>query len=215
MECRIDQIAMKKFTTIDFLRSYPAATGQMGGVLSRLWRFAFGDPQRRFKITIIGLDNAGKTTALYRLLEGVVVNTQPTVGSNVETIERGNVRLQCWDLAGQVAFRQGWTTFFNGTDAVLFIVDSSDRDRIGEARDELFRVIKDEATSKCCILVLANKQDVPNCMSLNEVMEKLQLSEIKDREWSVLPTCSLTGQGLEEAIDWIVVHLNKATQGAT
>lgn len=184
----------------------------MGGLLSKLWRFAFGDPQRRFKITIIGLDNAGKTTALYRLLEGVVVNTQPTVGSNVETIERENVRLQCWDLAGQTPFRQGWTTFFNGTDAILFLVDSSDRARIGEARDELFRVIKDEATTNCCILVLANKQDLPNCMSLNDVMESLQLSEIKEREWSILPSCSLTGQGLEEAVDWLVMHLNKESK---
>jgi small GTP-binding protein len=78
---------------------------------------------------LAGLGNAGKTTALSRLLDGVVVNTSPTVGSNVETIERKNVRLQCWDLAGQTAFRQGWTTFFNGTDVILFIVDSSDREQ--------------------------------------------------------------------------------------
>ena len=180
----------------------------MGGILSSLWRFAFGNPQRRFKITIIGLDNAGKTTALYRLLDGVVVNTQPTVGSNVETIERRNVRLQCWDLAGQTAFRKGWSTFFNGTDAILFIVDSSDRQRISEARNELFRVLDDEATKNCCILVLANKQDLPNCLALNEMIESLQLSEIKDHEWSILPTCSLTGQGLDEAVDWLVMHLD-------
>jgi small GTP-binding protein len=182
----------------------------MGILFSRIWRLAFGDPQRRFKITIIGLDNAGKTTALYRLLEGVVVNTQPTVGSNVETIERRNVRLQCWDLAGQTAFRQGWTTFFNGTDALLFVVDSGDRGRIREARNELFRVLADESTARCCILVLANKQDLPNCMSLTEVMENLQLSEIKDHEWSILPSCSLTGQGLEAAIDWLVLRLDSA-----
>ena len=186
----------------------------MGGLFSKLWRFAFGDPQRRFKITIIGLDNAGKTTALYRLLQGVVINTQPTVGSNVETIERQNVKLQCWDLAGQTAFRQGWTTFFNGTDAILFIVDSSDRTRIGEARTELFRVLEDESTGNCCILILANKQDLPNCMSVTDVMESLQLSEIKDHEWSILPSCSLTGQGLEEAVDWFVAHLDNSNNNA-
>lgn len=182
----------------------------MGGLLSSLWKFAFGNPQKRFKITIIGLDNAGKTTALYRLLNGVVVNTQPTVGSNVETIEHNNVRLQCWDLAGQTAFRKGWNTFFQGTDAILFIVDSSDRARIGEARSELFRVLEDDVTEKCCVLVLANKQDLPNCLSLNEVMENLQLSDIKEHEWSILPACSLTGQGLDEAVDWLVRHLDNA-----
>ena len=179
----------------------------MGGILSSLWSFAFGNPQKRYKITIIGLDNAGKTTALYRLLEGVVTNTQPTVGSNVETIERKNVRLQCWDLAGQTAFRKGWTTFFNGTDSLLFVIDSGDRKRISEARDELFRVLKEESTEKCNVLILANKQDLPNCMTLNEITENLQLSDIKDREWSIFPSCSLTGQGLDEAIDWIVMHL--------
>lgn len=180
----------------------------MGGLFSKLFRLAFGDPQRRFKITIIGLDNAGKTTALYRLLEGVVVNTQPTVGSNVETIERQNVRLQCWDLAGQTAFRQGWSNFFSGTDAILFIIDSSDRQRIAEARKELFRVLEESTTEKCAVLVLANKQDLPNCMSLNEVMENLQLQEIKEHEWTILPSCSLTGQGLEEAVDWLVMKLD-------
>ena len=184
----------------------------MGGLLSGLWRFAFGNPQQRFKITIVGLDNAGKTTALYRLLDGVVVNTQPTVGSNVETIERRNVRLQCWDLAGQTAFRKGWSTFFNGTDAILFIVDSSDRQRVGEARTELFRVLEDESTKGCCILILANKQDLPNCLALNELIESLQLAEIKEHEWSILPSCSLTGQGLDEAVDWLVMHLENAKQ---
>ena len=180
----------------------------MGGLLSALWKFAFGNPQKRYKITIIGLDNAGKTTALYRLLNGTTVNTQPTVGSNVETIERQNVRLQCWDLAGQTAFRSGWTTFFNETNAILFIVDSSDRARLGEARNELFRVLDDESTKGCCILVLANKQDIPDCLSLSAVTEGLQLAEIKDHEWSILPSCSLTGQGLEEAVAWLVQHLD-------
>jgi len=182
----------------------------MGGLLSGLWRFAFGNPQKRFKITIIGLDNAGKTTALYRLLDGVVVNTQPTVGSNVETIERKNVRLQCWDLAGQTAFRKGWSTFFNGTDALLFVIDSSDRNRIGEAREELFRVLADDSTENCSVLVLANKQDLPNCMSISEITQNLQLSEIKNREWTIFPSCSLTGQGLDEAIDWVIMHLEQA-----
>lgn len=182
----------------------------MGGLLSGLWRFAFGNPQRKFKITIIGLDNAGKTTALYRLLDGVVINTQPTVGSNVETIERKNVKLQCWDLAGQTSFRKGWTTFFNGTDAIIFVVDSSDRNRVAEARNELFRVLEDESTGKCNLLVLANKQDLPNCLTLSEMMESLQLSEIKAHHWTILPACSLTGQGLEEAVDWLVMQLDKA-----
>ena len=183
----------------------------MGSALSSLWKFAFGNPQKRFKLTIVGLDNAGKTTALYRLLDNVVVNTQPTIGSNVETIERKNVKLQCWDLGGQAPFRSSWSTFFNGTDAILFVVDSSDKSRVKEAKTELFKVLEDDATEKCCILVLANKQDLPGCFTISELIEELDLSDIKDRTWTIIPSCSLTGQGLNTAIDWIVMQINKSS----
>ena len=180
----------------------------MGGLLSGLWRLAFGNPQKKYKVTIIGLDNAGKTTALYKLFSGVVVNTIPTVGSNCEVIERDNVRLQCWDLAGQTQYRLNWKTFFSGTNAILFVVDSADRSRIDEARKELFRVLEDESTANCCICVLANKMDLPNSLSQAEVTASLQLTDIpKEHAWGIFPTCAFTGQGLEEVIDWLVLHL--------
>ena len=53
-----------------------------------------------FKILIVGLHNAGKTTILYKLSLGEVVVTSPTIGSNVEEVNHNNVKFQVWDLGG-------------------------------------------------------------------------------------------------------------------
>ena len=106
-----------------------------------------------------------------------------------------------------------WSTFFAGTDAILFVVDAADRARIEEARRELFRVLEDESTKNCCICVLANKMDLPNSLSQQEVTSSLQLTEIsKDHAWGIFPTCAFTGQGLNEVVNWLVQHLSEPTQ---
>lgn len=51
-------------------------------------------PGKDYKIVIVGLDNAGKTTTLYKLHLGEVVTTHPTVGSNVEELVYKNIRFE-------------------------------------------------------------------------------------------------------------------------
>nr|XP_016435646.1 PREDICTED: ADP-ribosylation factor 1-like [Nicotiana tabacum] len=68
----------------------------MGLVFSRLFSSLFGNKEAR--ILVLGLDNAGKTTILYRLQMGEVVSTIPTIGFNVETVQYNNIKFQVWDL---------------------------------------------------------------------------------------------------------------------
>ena len=65
------------------------------------------------------------------------------------------------DVGGQDKVRPLWRHFSSAT-ALIFVVDSADRDRIGEAKDEFHRAIQDRSWSDADILVLANKQDLPN-----------------------------------------------------
>lgn len=64
----------------------------MGAFLSRFWFMLF--PAKEYKIVVVGLDNAGKTTTLYKLHLGEVVTTHPTVGSNVEELVYKNIRFE-------------------------------------------------------------------------------------------------------------------------
>nr|CAH8853322.1 unnamed protein product [Trichobilharzia regenti] len=111
----------------------------MGGIFSLFSRL-FGSKERR--ILILGLDGAGKTTILYRLQVGEVVTTIPTIGFNVETVVHKNLKFQVWDLGGQTSIRPYWRCYYSNTDAIIYVVDSMDRDRMGISKQELFSMLE-------------------------------------------------------------------------
>ncbi|KAH8876852.1 ADP-ribosylation factor 6 isoform 1 [Schistosoma japonicum] len=170
----------------------------MGKLFSKL----FGNKEMR--ILMLGLDAAGKTTILYRLKLGSSVSTIPTVGFNVETVTYKNVKFNVWDVGGQEKIRPLWRHYFTGSQGLIFVVDSSDRDRIEEARQELHRIAADREMQDAVILVFANKQDLPNAMKPNEIQERLMLAKLSQgRLWYVQPSIATTGEGLYEGLTWL------------
>eukprot|EP00931_Biecheleriopsis_adriatica_P061448 TRINITY_DN36948_c0_g1_i1.p1 TRINITY_DN36948_c0_g1~~TRINITY_DN36948_c0_g1_i1.p1 ORF type:complete len:211 (-),score=53.70 TRINITY_DN36948_c0_g1_i1:21-629(-) len=171
-------------------------------VLSSMWVRLYG--QQEVCIIMVGLDNAGKTTMLYRLKLGVAVRTLPTMGFNVEKLEYKNIVFTMWDLGGQTRTRQIWQHYYQNTDALIFVVDSSDRDRIDEAQEELMKMLKREEMRDAVLLVMANKRDMPNAMNNQELAQRLGLHGLsKGREWHVQETTATTGDGLHEGLDWL------------
>merc|ERR1711985_1976 len=163
----------------------------MGGVaFSQVWaRFTRLQEQR---VLMVGLDAAGKTTVLYKLKLGEVVTTIPTIGFNVETVEYKNIKFTVWDVGGQDKIRKLWRHYYHGTEGLIFVIDSSDRDRIEDARDELMKMLVDEEMKDAVLLVFANKQDLPNAMSASEVTNKLDLLSVRDKPWFIQSTCATT-----------------------
>merc|ERR1712122_145319 len=113
------------------------------------------------RILMVGLDAAGKTTVLYKLKLGEVVTTIPTVGFNVETVEYKNLSFTVWDIGGQDKIRKLWRHYFQGTNAIIYVIDSNDRERIDVAGEELSSMLREEELREAVLLVLANKQDLP------------------------------------------------------
>merc|ERR1719428_1994549 len=138
----------------------------MGLLLTKLFD-VFGKQERR--IVMVGLDAAGKTTVLYKLKLGEVQATIPTIGFNVETVEYKNISFTVWDIGGQDRIRKLWRHYYLGTHGIIFVVDSNDRDRIEDAREELSKMLGEDELSDAVVLVLANKQDLPNSMPTAEV----------------------------------------------
>lgn len=185
----------------------------MGIWASRLWRRMFGDGTQ-CKIVIVGLNNAGKTTILYKLHLGQVVTTQPTIGSNVEEVKHDNITFQVWDLGGQESLRGNWSTYFEETDAVVFVVDSSDQENMILAKMELFNVVLHEDLKYSSLLVLANKQDVEGSRNAGEVATDLSLHTIRTHEWQIQNCCALTGEGLHEGLTWIAERVRARRSAA-
>jgi small GTP-binding protein len=155
---------------------------------------------------MLGLDAAGKTTILYNLKLGEYVQTIPTIGFNVETIKYKNLRFDCWDAGGQAKFRRLWHHYCQNSQGVIFVVDSTDHERLSEAREELHRIMKEDSLSSALLLVLANKQDMPKAMPKEEIAEALDLASL-DKKWHIEGTCATSGEGLTEGLDWLVEGL--------
>ena len=141
----------------------------MGLSFSKLFANLFGNKEMR--ILMVGLDAAGKTTILYKLKLGEIVTTIPTIGFNVETVEYKNISFTVWDVGGQDKIRPLWRYYFQNTQGIIFVVDSNDRDRIAEAREELQQMLNEDELRDALLLVFANKQDLPNAMNAAEITE--------------------------------------------
>ena len=157
--------------------------------------------EKHAKILMLGLDAAGKTTVLYKLKLNEVVNTIPTIGFNVETVKPGkNVSFTVWDVGGQDKIRPLWRHYFVGTEGLVFVVDSVDKSRFHEARDELNWILDSDEMVGVPLVVLANKQDLPNACNPSEVAEKLGLTMVKNCKWYVHGTSALSGEGVLESV---------------
>ncbi|XP_048503207.1 uncharacterized protein LOC109135299 [Beta vulgaris subsp. vulgaris] len=184
----------------------------MGATLSRLVRMMFA--KKEMRILMVGLDAAGKTTILYKLKLGEVVTTIPTIGFNVETVEYKNVSFTVWDVGGQDKIRPLWRHYFQNTQGLIFVIDSNDRERIIEARDELHRMLSEDELRDATLLVFANKQDLPNAMPVAEITDKLGIHSLRQRRWYIQSACATSGEGLYEGLDWLSSNIS-SKMGAT
>mmetsp|Transcript_18233 Transcript_18233/g.44507 ORF Transcript_18233/g.44507 Transcript_18233/m.44507 type:complete len:180 (-) Transcript_18233:74-613(-) len=179
----------------------------MGLAFSRLFARLFSKQEMR--ILMVGLDAAGKTTILYKLKLGEVVTTIPTIGFNVETVEYKNISFTVWDVGGQDKIRALWRHYYQNTQGLIFVVDSNDRERVDDAREELHKILSEDEMKDAVLLVFANKQDLPQAMPAAEVTEKLKLTSMSNRQWYIQSTCATTGDGLYEGLDWLSRTLAK------
>ncbi|KAI2658984.1 ADP-ribosylation factor 4 [Labeo rohita] len=165
--------------------------------------------KKEMRLLMVGLDAAGKTTVLYKLKLGEVVTTIPTLGFNVETVEYKNISFTVWDVGGQDVIRRLWRHYYQNTKGLIFVVDSSDHDRIETAAEELNAMLAEDEMRDVVLLVFANKQDLPKAMPVHQLTERLGLHKLRGRQWFVQPTCAVQGSGLYEGLDWLSNQLSK------
>ena len=173
----------------------------MGFIFSKILDF-FSRSRSNFKIIILGIQNAGKTTILYRLSLGQLVQTTPTIGSNVEEISYNNVKLQAWDLGGQESTRSVWDVYFVNTDAIIYVIDTHDTN-FEESKNQFYKLLDNEALKNTIILIFANKQDLSGAKKVNEIIQIYELDKIKDHIWYVQPCSAQTGEGLVTGMKWL------------
>ncbi|OJD23956.1 hypothetical protein ACJ73_04684 [Blastomyces percursus] len=159
---------------------------------------------KEMRILMLGLDNAGKTTIVKRIMNEDVTTVSPTLGFIIKSIDFQGYKLNIWDVGGQKTLRSYWRNYFEKTDALIWVVDATDRLRIDDCREELVGLLQQERLMGASLLVFLNKIDVEGGMGKDDIREALQLDAIKTHKWTIFPCSAMTGSNLNEGLEWVV-----------
>ncbi|KAK4477722.1 hypothetical protein RD792_016976 [Penstemon davidsonii] len=173
--------------------------------------------EKEMRILMVGLDNSGKTTIVMKLNGEDTSIISPTLGFNIKTISYQKYNLNIWDVGGQKTIRSYWRNYFEQTDGLVWVVDSSDLRRLDDCKYELDNLLKQEVIiyiwfkfslqrlSGASLLIFANKQDIQGSLSPNEIAKVLNLEAMdKSRHWRIVGCSAYSGEGLLEGFDWLV-----------
>eukprot|EP01064_Diplonema_japonicum_P000448 TRINITY_DN102_c3_g1_i1.p2 TRINITY_DN102_c3_g1~~TRINITY_DN102_c3_g1_i1.p2 ORF type:complete len:185 (+),score=46.45 TRINITY_DN102_c3_g1_i1:56-610(+) len=168
--------------------------------------------KQEMELTLVGLQNAGKTTLLNVISDGKAKpNTIPTVGLNIRKITKGNISIKLWDIGGQPRFRGMWERYCRGVNAIVYVVDSADRSTVDAAQKELMELMQKPALEKIPLLVLGNKNDVPSHMNEAELRQALDLDSIKGREVCVYSISAKNSVNIDVTLQWLIKNAKKSS----
>lgn len=165
------------------------------------------------RTVIIGLDGAGKTSILFHLKFDDYAKSKPTIGINISDVTVKGIPFTIWDLGGSRMIRQLWCHHYVNLQALIYVIDSTDLKRVGDVKQSLSGVINRTTSTSAPILIYANKQDQKGARSIQDIIAKIDLGGIaRHREWCIVGSSAITGEGLNEGLEWLSKAISKNTQ---
>jgi len=160
------------------------------------------------KIFIFGLSKAGKTTIVKDLKNSVNKNPSPTRDVNVSRIFINNMSVMTYDAPGQGKLKDLWKPHLKNQDALVFVLDIADKEKYDEASDFLHSVANMPDLIDLPLLILFNKIDLKN-IEKDYLENKLSVDKIKNPSYKTFLTSGLTGEGIEDAFNWLSLQLRR------
>jgi len=165
------------------------------------------------ELTLVGLQNSGKTTFANVIASGQFTEDMiPTVGFNMRKITKGNVTIKLWDIGGQPRFRSMWERYCRGVNAIVFMVDAADHDKLEPSRNELLQLLDKAQLEGIPVLVLGNKKDLPNALDEKQLIERMNLSAIQNREICCYSISCKEKDNIEITLQWLIQHSKSAAR---
>ncbi|CAL6011724.1 ADP-ribosylation_factor [Hexamita inflata] len=155
------------------------------------------------RVLLRGLDASGKTSILYKLFLNEIVNTIPTIGFNVETFKHKRHRVTFWDLGGSTHLRQLWFRYYQNTDFIIYVIDSSEtaQYRINEVKEEIHEISNNNLIKDLPLVILANKSDIQK-LSTEEIIDLYNLDSI-NQVCKIFSTSIYDRESILSVVDWI------------
>eukprot|EP01123_Difflugia_compressa_P015705 TRINITY_DN898_c0_g1_i2.p1 TRINITY_DN898_c0_g1~~TRINITY_DN898_c0_g1_i2.p1 ORF type:complete len:188 (-),score=30.96 TRINITY_DN898_c0_g1_i2:72-635(-) len=166
--------------------------------------------KQEMELTLIGLQNSGKTTIVNVIATGQFSEDMiPTVGFNMKKVTKGNVSIKLWDIGGQPRFRSMWERYCRGVNAIVFVIDGVDFDKFDNAKKELQELISKPQLQGIPLLVLGNKNDLPNCITMEELIKTMELDSIQDRDVCCYSISAKNNVNIDKVLEWLIKHAPK------
>ena len=163
--------------------------------------------KQEMELTLVGLQNSGKTTLVNVIATGGFSEDMiPTVGFNMRKVTKGKVTIKLWDLGGQPRFRSMWERYCRGVHAIVYVVDSADSDNIATSKSELHDLLAKPALEGIPVLILGNKNDLPSSIGVDELIERLGLKGLANREVCCYSISAKNSVNIDITMDWLIKH---------
>ena len=167
--------------------------------------------KQEMELTLVGLQNAGKTTLVNVIATGGFSEDMiPTVGFNMRKVSKGKLTIKLWDLGGQPRFRSMWERYCRGVNAIVYVVDSSDSEALATAKTELHDLLAKPALEGIPTLILGNKNDLPTAIGVDELIATLSLKSLANREVCCYSVSAKNSVNMDITMDWLIKHSKTA-----
>ncbi|XP_077102932.1 ADP-ribosylation factor-like protein 13B isoform X5 [Siphateles boraxobius] len=174
--------------------------------------------RRKVTLVMVGLDNAGKTATVRGIQGESPLDVAPTVGFSKVDLKQGKFEVTIFDLGGGKRIRGIWKNYYSESYGVVFVVDSSDVQRIQETRDTMAEVLRHPRIAGKPVLVLANKQDQDGALAEADIIETLSLEKIVNENkclCQIEPCSAVLGYGkkvdksIKNGLNWLLNNIAK------
>lgn len=176
----------------------------VGWLRSLFWK-------QEMELTLIGLQEAGKTTLLHAICGDVQEDTIPTVGLNTRKVTKGKVSIKLWDLGGQPRFRQMWERYCRGASAIVMVVDSANQTTLQAASKELHELMSKPSLAGIPVLVLGNKNDLEGALTVQDLIDAMDLKSLQGREICCYSISAKKHNNIDVTLEWLIAHSRKSS----
>ncbi|XP_062866707.1 ADP-ribosylation factor-like protein 13B isoform X3 [Trichomycterus rosablanca] len=188
------------------------------------WLKRWREPARKVTLVMVGLDNAGKTATVRGIQGESPLDVAPTVGFSKVDLKQGKFEVTIFDLGGGKRIRGIWKNYYSEAYGVVFVVDSSDVQRIQETRDTMAEVLRHPRIAGKPVLVLANKQDQDGALAEADIIESLSLEKLVNENkclCQIEPCSAVLGYGkkldksIKNGLNWLLNNIAKDYEAIT
>ncbi|ORZ40847.1 P-loop containing nucleoside triphosphate hydrolase protein [Catenaria anguillulae PL171] len=164
---------------------------------------------QEMEVTLVGLQASGKSTLVNVIASGEFTeDTIPTLGFNMRKVTKGKVTLKLWDVGGQPRFRSMWERYCRNVNAIVFVVDSADHSKLEAAKQELRGLLERPTLTNVPLLVLGNKNDLPGALTVEGVIDALELKSYSQREIACYSVSAKNQVNIDITLQWLMKHAN-------